>query len=836
MKMLAFLFVAFASLALRADVVISAETEIVLPRGAVYATRLAAEELGFFLKGVFGRAPSVVESCTPGKTAIVLGGEDARLQALGRDGFVIEAKDGVVSIVGHDDDAADVVKAAFLPDEAPYQPCFRRGTLFGVYEFLERFAGVRMYFPGELGTCVPRAERIVVGEGRVEGKPAFSVRRYGYADGLVAKDVFNGINVTDFKRVNWYRLRMETEHLACCHGAKTHCLSPATWNAIYDSACALLSKGESHVFDAMPKDGMSWVRHCRCEWCGKNLHASKEDIGFATDLVWRRTAELAEKIKKRFPMARVSQMSYIPYARIPTNDLPDNIEVFVARRGPWAEGTSIGEREKGEVRAWHEKLGKKVSLWNYPDKVACWNLEMKDIPQLAPRAWASYYRAVAPHVTGAFAESETDRWIYNYLNYYVFSRVCWNPDADVESILSEHHRLMFGAAEREMAEFFDILEKCWMKVVAKPYDTPLGPGVCEAPTATQLRTEIYTPQMLSRLASLVSSAAAKVAPDSLEARRIALFRREYFEPLDAKMGEALRVGLIADLHISEHNDTSDLKRALRLFDAKKADAVIAAGDLTEYGLLSQLRQVADAWSEVFPRGRRSDGGAISRLFHYGDHDTELNWRVKEREVVEMGRLDDYIPQIGPDIAWERAFGEHFEPVIRRTIKGVEFTLVHHLPPGMKSRFPQLLRASETLAPTGSVDSQFPRFHIFSQHRLYRGYLARSGKGDEIGWDDGASLSFLTNNPSVIAVCGHGHISAENDTSFYRGGHDTGHFSAIEIPSLFYQLETWLPKPKGDHDSHQALFLTSRPDAITIERLDVRTGQHLAPDWTLTTNH
>ncbi len=833
---------------------IDAHSEIVMDANAAYATRLAAEELNFFLGGVFGKPLTVVPKRTPGKTAIVLGGEDARLGALGRDGFVVEAKGDVLSIVGNDDDVRDVAKAAFLPGEAPYQPCFRRGTLFGVYEFLERFAGVRMYFPGELGTCVPRAERIVVAEGRIEGRPAFSVRRYGYADGPVAKDVFNGINVTDFKRVNWYRLRMETEHLACCHGAKTHCLSPSTWESIYTNACALLSSkikqsnnqtiptlqksnnqtikqsNNPLVFDAMPKDGLTWLRHCRCDWCRKNVPYSKEDIGFATDLVWRRTAELAGKIKKRFPEARVSQMSYIPYARIPTNELPDNVEVFVARRGPWAEGTSIGEREKDEVRAWHEKLGAKVSLWNYPDKVACWNLEMKDIPQLAPRAWASYYRAVAPHVTGAFAESETDRWIYNYLNYYVFSRICWNPDADVEAILAEHHRLMFGAAAKEMSEFFDILEKCWMKVVAKPYDTPLGPGVCEAPTDVQLRTEIYTPKALARLGRLLDAAAAKVPRGSLEARRIALFRREYFEPLDAKMGEALRVGLIADLHISEHNDTSDLKRALRLFDAKKADAVIAAGDLTEYGLLAQLRQVADAWSEVFPRGRRSDGGAISRLFHYGDHDTELNWRVKEREVVEMGRLDDYIPQIGPDIAWERAFGEHFEPVIRRTIKGVEFTLVHHLPPSMKSRFPQLRRASETLAGSGAS-----QFHIFSQHRVYRGYLARPGKGDEIGWDDGASLAFLTNNPSVIAVCGHAHISAVNETSLYRGGEGTGHFTAIQIPSLFYQLETWLPKPKGDHDSHQALFLIIRPGSITIERLDVRTGHHLAPDWTLTAN-
>lgn len=546
-----------ANTAAQADVVVDRDSEIVVATNAAYATRLAAEELNFFLKGVLGEALPVVAQRTEGKTAIVLGGVQGRgglATPLDRDGYVIEAAANVVRIVGNDDDVTDVDATAALPDEAIWQPCFRRGTLFGVYAFLERFAGVRMYFPGELGTCVPRADCIAVPEGRIEESPAFSVRRYGYEDGKVAPEILAVMSETDFKRLNWYRLRMETYHLRCCHGAKTHCLSPETWDAIYTNACAVIADGggtpslpdtvrgrvavpsatagyAQPVFDAMPKDGLTWARHCNCEWCMENVPFSKYDIGFATDLVWRRTAQLAERIKSKFPHARVSQMSYIPYARIPTNEIPDNVDVFVARRGPWAEGTAIGVREKDEVAAWHAKLGRKVSLWNYPDKVDCWNLEMKDIPQLAPRAWASYYRAVAPHVTGAFAESESDRWIYNYLNYYVFSRVCWNPDSDVEAILAEHHRLMFGAAAEEMVEFFDTLEKCWMKVVAKPYDTPLGPGVCEAPTEDELREKIYSPEVLARLELLVSSASSKVAEGSVEARRIALFRREYLEPL-----------------------------------------------------------------------------------------------------------------------------------------------------------------------------------------------------------------------------------------------------------------------------------------------------------------
>ena len=52
----------------------------------------------------------------------------------------------------------------------------------------------------------------------------------------------------------------------------------------------------------MPKDGFTWARHCPCDWCAKNIPFSRTDTGFATDLVWRRTAELANRLAARFPM------------------------------------------------------------------------------------------------------------------------------------------------------------------------------------------------------------------------------------------------------------------------------------------------------------------------------------------------------------------------------------------------------------------------------------------------------------------------------------------------------------------------------------------------------
>ena len=277
-KKMVFAF-ALAVSVLSADVVIDRSSEVVVREDAPSATRLAAEELNFFLKGVLGAPLPVVAQRTAGKTAIVLGADGGspgrlappcwhagRVPLLGepvgsrvprdRDAYIIEACSTVVRIVGNDDAPSDPAATAALPDEAPWQPCFRRGTLFGVYAFLERFAGVRMYFPGELGmcfgagaarSCASDSEKrhpcrfISVPEGRIEESPAFSVRRYGYADGPVTADLLAGMDETAFKRLNWYRLRMETFHLRCCHGAKTHCLAPETWDAIYTNACAILA-------------------------------------------------------------------------------------------------------------------------------------------------------------------------------------------------------------------------------------------------------------------------------------------------------------------------------------------------------------------------------------------------------------------------------------------------------------------------------------------------------------------------------------------------------------------------------------------------------------------
>ena len=157
--------------------------EIVTGTEACGVVTFAAKEMAEFLGKAFGAPVKVVEAPTAGTLSIILGSNDwsraagIDTAALGQDEFVIKASDSKVFIAGKDEPGSE----ATLKGKHP------RATLFGAYEFLYRYVGVRMYFPGELGTIVPKAAEISVPEGTINVKPSYIVRRYGPKDGTVPK-------------------------------------------------------------------------------------------------------------------------------------------------------------------------------------------------------------------------------------------------------------------------------------------------------------------------------------------------------------------------------------------------------------------------------------------------------------------------------------------------------------------------------------------------------------------------------------------------------------------------------------------------------------------------
>ena len=583
------LLFAAAALALDAGAVTltPGNVEIVAVKGAPQSVGFAAKEMSAMLGNALGSPVKVVEAPTEGKASIILGSNSwtraagIDTAALAHDEFVIKSEGGKVYIAGRD----------ALGGYATIVDRRERATLFGAYEFLSRFAGVRMYFPGELGTIIPKAASLDVPDGTLKVRPAYSIRRYGPKDGTVPAELIASAGAKsedEFKRINKLRERLETSYIPCCHGqlysrfyrrfAKEHpeyyimgkdgkrnpteavkgkpvhnrehlCHSSAVWNEIYLDAKAYLTDqppdvrkipsedGKKFVrgpgaygkyYDVMPNDGL---KECFCPEC--QARYNKKIRSYASDLIWARTAEVGRRLKADGVKGYITQMAYGPCSAIPDFDVPDNVKVMVAQSGPWSPAKRPDGADRDElVKGWAKKTGGKVWLWTYPDKIN--ERRCPDIPQISPKAWGRYYGGLSEWIFGAFAESESDRWIYNYLNYHVFSQICWNPDADVEAILDEHHRLMFGAAAPQMKEFLESLEDKWVNgLMHNVRMTSVGPETV-MPSYYEMWAKIYSPEALARYAKLFADAAAKVPPGSLEARRIALFKAEILDPLAAK--------------------------------------------------------------------------------------------------------------------------------------------------------------------------------------------------------------------------------------------------------------------------------------------------------------
>lgn len=508
------------------------------------------------------------------------GGVD--VDSLDRDEYVIKATGEDVYLVGRDDLRVDTREG--IERGGIWNQYHEHATAFAVYGFLEKYAGARFYFPGELGTIVPRANSIRVPRGKCSYRPEFSQRMYSVLwDGPCPGSTNAAAKCQPEKALAWTRLKMQTHYVPCCHGlnqfnflkrfGKEHpeyfrlsdqgvrvtsanvpfagqvCHSSGIWDKIFEDVRAYgegadaakhgMGIADWHVqsfrfpyVDVMSQDGME---PCFCEGCQK---AYGTGANYATELIWGRTAELARRLKAVDSPVILTQMAYWPYRQVPKVDLPNNIRVMVAERGPWSVvDAKEFAREVREIRAWRAKLGRKPWTWNYVCKFG-----NKRVPQFAPRAWGRYYRKIGDDVFGAFAESESDRWFYNHLNYVVASRVFQDTRTDVDAVLAEYCRLMFGAAEREMSGFIDLLEEKWtMEIAGRTVDTALGPKQI-MPSKGEMAARIYSPGVLTRLGRILDEATEKVEAGSLEARRIDLYRQEILVPLaEAMRAEGDRV-------------------------------------------------------------------------------------------------------------------------------------------------------------------------------------------------------------------------------------------------------------------------------------------------------
>ena len=74
-------------------------------------------------------------------------------------------------------------------------------------------------------------------------------------------------------------------------------------------------------------------------------------------------------------------------------------------------------------------------MWTYVNKHG--TTRFPGVPACTPRAVGRFYKEIQPYAFGTFMEISSDKFIYFATTYYIFGRVMWNANTDVDAVLDE---------------------------------------------------------------------------------------------------------------------------------------------------------------------------------------------------------------------------------------------------------------------------------------------------------------------------------------------------------------------------------------------------------------
>lgn len=495
---------------------------IVRPAAASGCQVHAAEELRDFLRAMTGAELAIVtdEGPLPAR-AILLGvtrhtqavlGAAPDLAKLGDDGFRIVTRAPHLLLLG-----------------SPV-----RGTLYAVYELLERYGGCRWY--ASFHSVVPRRPDFRLPAIDDTQVPAFVMREVFWYDMF-------GADFAARSRQNGSRMELDdTRGGHIRFGAFVHTFNrfippadffgehPEYFSELkgkrvgeHSQLCltnpAVVELMTRRVLEAIRKDPGAklwsvsqndWGNYCTCPACS----AVDEQEGSPSGTMIRFVNQVAEAVEKEFPEVWIETLAY-QYTRHPPkqahprrNVVPRLCSIECDFSKPLAVSRyEQNQRFVSDIQGW-AALTDKLYVWDYTTNFHHYLLPHPNFAALQGNV--QFFRD--NHVVGLFEQGayQARHAEFAELRAWVLAKLLWNPEADLAALYDDFFTGYYGAAAEPVRSYFDELQQ---QVTGDEVVLRIGHPI----TAPFLPDDF-----LERAAGLWAEAERRVADDPDALRRVKL--------------------------------------------------------------------------------------------------------------------------------------------------------------------------------------------------------------------------------------------------------------------------------------------------------------------------
>ncbi len=442
-------------------------------------------------------------------------------------------------------------------------------TKFAVYNFLDRFAGVRWFLPGDLFQIVPKRDRLVIKDCNIHESPALSGRTFGYS--LEAEmypkdqDPQFGTPVVDYSdpkgvrvvtsRRGGYASRWAFRNLLSVDGRlsgsfqghnfirilnygsyfKDHpeyypprysapgasppggygwqpCTSdPGVLQLTLDWGRDFFKRNPEHWawFSLGINDSGGW---CECERC-KALDVPRGQFRgdtIVTDRYLKFVKQVAEVMLKEFPDRKIGLIAYntVVLPPLTIDKLPPNVNVVITRDSFQYHDPAYLAQDLEVDKRWLEVTN--GNLYRYDYYSLGWM-----VPRYFPHRMAEDIRRMRDMgIKGVFSE-DVPLWPTVGPSYYAATKLWWNPDLNVDKLIKEFNATLFGPAARPMSRFWERHENVWLKKRPGKWFEGLGNMTTQS--------SMFSPQDLAYLDQQLKDAHKLAGSNQLIQKRIQFF-------------------------------------------------------------------------------------------------------------------------------------------------------------------------------------------------------------------------------------------------------------------------------------------------------------------------